>query len=30
VIEGNDKVAGIVRAEQSVAELLFTYANWPD
>jgi len=30
VIEGNDKVAGIVRAEQSVAELLFTYANWPE
>jgi len=29
VIEGNDKVAGIVRAEQSYVDLLFAYANWP-
>ncbi len=30
VIEGNDKVAGIVRSEQSVVDLLYAYANWPD
>jgi di/tripeptidase len=29
VIEGNEKVAGIVRAEQSYVDILFAYANWP-
>jgi acetylornithine deacetylase/succinyl-diaminopimelate desuccinylase-like protein len=29
VIEGNDKVAGIVRAEQSYVDILYAYANWP-
>jgi acetylornithine deacetylase/succinyl-diaminopimelate desuccinylase-like protein len=28
VIEGNDKVAGIVKAEQSIVDLLFTYAAY--
>lgn len=28
VIEGNDKVAGIVKAEQSTVDLLYAYANW--
>ena len=30
VIEGNDKVAGIVRAEQSYVDILYAYANWPE
>jgi acetylornithine deacetylase/succinyl-diaminopimelate desuccinylase-like protein len=30
VIEGNDKVAGIVRAEQSIVDMLYAYANWPE
>lgn len=30
VIEGNDKVAGIVRAEQSYADILYAYAHWPE
>jgi len=30
VIEGNEKVAGIVRAEQSYADILYAYANWPE
>jgi len=30
VTEGNDKVAGIVRSEQSVVDLIYTYANWPE
>ena len=29
VIEGNDKVAGIERAEQSYVDILYAYANWP-
>jgi acetylornithine deacetylase/succinyl-diaminopimelate desuccinylase-like protein len=29
VIEGNDKVAGIVRSEQSIVDLLYAYVNWP-
>ena len=29
VIEGNEKVAGIVRAEQSYADILYAYAGWP-
>jgi hypothetical protein len=27
VIQGTDKVAGIVEAEQSIVDLLFTYAE---
>jgi acetylornithine deacetylase/succinyl-diaminopimelate desuccinylase-like protein len=30
VIEGNDKVAGIVGSEQSMVELLYAYAAWPE
>ena len=30
VIEGNEKVAGIVKAEQSLVDLLFAYANYPE
>ena len=30
VIEGNDKVPGLVKAEQSIADLLYAYANWPE
>jgi acetylornithine deacetylase/succinyl-diaminopimelate desuccinylase-like protein len=30
VIEGNDRVAGIVKAEQSVVDILFTYAAYPE
>ena len=30
VIEGNDKVAGLVRAEQSYVDILCTYAEWPE
>ena len=29
IIEGNEKVAGIVKAEQSFVDFLFAYANWP-
>jgi acetylornithine deacetylase/succinyl-diaminopimelate desuccinylase-like protein len=29
VIEGNEKVAGIVRAEQSYVDILYAYADWP-
>ena len=29
VIEGNEKVAGMVRAEQSYVDILYAYANWP-
>ncbi len=29
VIEGNDKVAGLVRAEQSIVDILYAYAHWP-
>lgn len=30
VIEGNDKVAGIVKSEQSVVDILFAYAEYPE
>jgi acetylornithine deacetylase/succinyl-diaminopimelate desuccinylase-like protein len=30
VIEGNDKVAGLVRSEQSVVDVLYAYARWPE
>jgi len=30
VIEGNDKVAGIVKSEQSIVDILFTYAAYPE
>ncbi len=30
VIEGNDRVAGIVMAEQSIVDILFTYAAYPE
>ncbi len=30
VIEGNEKVAGIVKAEQSLVDLLFAYASYPE
>jgi acetylornithine deacetylase/succinyl-diaminopimelate desuccinylase-like protein len=30
VIEGNDKVAGLVKSEQSVADVLYAYAHWPE
>ena len=30
VTEGTDKVAGIVGSEQSMVEVLYTYANWPE
>ena len=30
VIEGNDKVAGIVGSEQSMVDMLYTYASWPE
>jgi acetylornithine deacetylase/succinyl-diaminopimelate desuccinylase-like protein len=30
VIEGNDRVAGIVKAEQSMVDILFTYAAHPE
>ncbi|HEX9732324.1 MAG TPA: hypothetical protein VGG06_10095, partial [Thermoanaerobaculia bacterium] len=30
VIEGNDRVAGIVKAEQSIVDVLFTYAAFPE
>lgn len=29
VIEGTDRVAGLVGAEQAVVELLYAFANWP-
>ncbi len=29
VIEGNERVAGIERAEQSYVDILYAYANWP-
>jgi acetylornithine deacetylase/succinyl-diaminopimelate desuccinylase-like protein len=28
VVEGNDKVAGIVQAEQSIADILYAFAAW--
>ncbi len=30
VTEGNDKVAGIVKSEQSIVDILFTYAAYPE
>ena len=30
VIEGNDKVAGLAKAEQSFGDILYAYANWPE
>jgi acetylornithine deacetylase/succinyl-diaminopimelate desuccinylase-like protein len=30
VIEGNNLVAGIVRAEQAIADILYGYAAWPE
>jgi acetylornithine deacetylase/succinyl-diaminopimelate desuccinylase-like protein len=30
VIEGNDRVAGLVRAEQSFVDMLYAYAGWPE
>ncbi|HSA94095.1 MAG TPA: M20/M25/M40 family metallo-hydrolase [Terriglobales bacterium] len=30
VIEGNAQVAGLARCEQSIVDLLYTYANWPE
>ena len=30
VIEGNDRVAGLVQMEQSIVDILYAYANWPE
>jgi len=30
VIEGNEKIAGITRAEQSIVDLVYAYASWPE
>lgn len=30
VVEGNEKIAGLARAEQSFVDILYTYANWPE
>lgn len=30
VIEGNGKVGGIVESEQSMVDLIYAYANWPE
>lgn len=30
VIEGTDKVAGIVESEQSMVDLIYAYAQWPE
>lgn len=30
VIEGNEEVAGLVRAEQSYVDILYAYAGWPE
>jgi hypothetical protein len=30
VIEGNERVAGIVEAEQSIVDILYLYAAWPE
>ena len=30
VIEGNDKVAGLIKCEQSIVDVLYAYANWPE
>ncbi|MBI4540133.1 MAG: M20/M25/M40 family metallo-hydrolase [Gemmatimonadetes bacterium] len=30
VIAGNEKVAGIVKAQQSIVDILYAYASWPE
>lgn len=30
VVEGNEKVAGLVKCEQSIVDVLYAYANWPE
>jgi len=30
VVDGNDRVAGIVESEQSTVDLIYAYANWPE
>jgi len=30
VIEGNEKIAGITRAEQSIVDLVYAYSSWPE
>ena len=30
VTEGNEKVAGLAKAEQSIVDILYAYANWPE
>jgi acetylornithine deacetylase/succinyl-diaminopimelate desuccinylase-like protein len=30
VVEGNDKVAGLVKCEQSMVDILYAYANWAE
>ncbi len=30
VIEGNSQVGGLVRCEQSIVDVLYAYANWPE
>lgn len=30
VVEGTDRVAGLVRAEQSIVDILYAYAGWPE
>lgn len=30
VIEGNDRVAGLVKAEKSYVDMVYAYAEWPD
>ncbi|MGH9579388.1 MAG: peptidase dimerization domain-containing protein, partial [Terriglobales bacterium] len=30
VMEGNDQVAGLAKCEQSMVDLLYAYANWPE
>jgi acetylornithine deacetylase/succinyl-diaminopimelate desuccinylase-like protein len=30
VMEGTEKIAGLVRCEQSIVDVLYAYANWPE
>src|SRR6185295_1856584 len=30
VIDGNQRVSGLVECEQSIVEILYAYANWPE
>jgi len=30
VIEGNERVAGLVKMEQSIVDILYAYAHWPE